>query len=359
MTTSFRLSVVAFALAVVSCGGAKDICGACGEGTLCDTASGKCIAKMNMGTQCMPACSGAKGICDNQTNPQSPVCVQCLSNAQCSGGATCSSNHNCIGGGTGGGSGTAGGSGLGGGTAGSGGAGGFGGSGGSAGGGAVGGGPAGGPGGGTGGSGGSGGSAGGFSGAGGGWVFADAGLPYNGIGSCAPQDAGVASCTPNCAEGFHCQGGLCVLNGGGGPVQVTLRWNTIEDLDLHLLEPRPGGATCEISYDDDNQPGNPSSCGAMGSLDLDSEAACPSPPDNVNIENIIYPAGATAPSGTYTVWVNHYENCDTSLTMVPFELEVRFNGNLVGVCGVFVPTDSDWNDGDGTDTRFMMTFNVP
>ncbi|MBK7857700.1 MAG: hypothetical protein IPJ65_03535 [Archangiaceae bacterium] len=96
----------------------------------------------------------------------------------------------------------------------------------------------------------------------------------------------------------------------------------------------------------------------MGSPDLDSEAACLSPPDNVNIENIIYPAGATAPSGTYTVWVNHYENCDTSLTMVPFEPRCASTATWWACWGVRAHRP-DWNDGDGTDTRFMMTFNVP
>jgi hypothetical protein len=180
---------------------------------------------------------------------------------------------------------------------------------------------------------------------------------YAGTGSCAPQDAGVASCMPNCAEGFHCQGGVCVLNGGGGPVQVTLRWNTLEDLDLHVLEPRPMGATCEIAYTDTNRPGNPSTCGALGSLDLDSEAGCSA--DGVSIENIIYPLGVQAPCGTYTVWVNHYAHCSPFPTVVPFELEARFGGLSVGMCGVFVPTDPDWNDGNATHTRQMMQFTVP
>jgi hypothetical protein len=162
---------------------------------------------------------------------------------------------------------------------------------------------------------------------------------------------------PNCAEGFHCQAGSCMLNGNTGPLQVTLRWNTLEDLDLHLLEPlKVVGATCEIAFTDPNVWGSPSACGAIGSLDLDSEAGCSH--DGVSIENIIYPP-ATAPCGTYTVWVNHWANCDPLLTAVPFELEARFGGVIVGMCGVFKPSDPDWNNHNTTQTRMMMQFTLP
>jgi hypothetical protein len=192
-------------------------------------------------------------------------------------------------------------------------------------------------------------------------MTADAGAvagQFMGTGSCAPQDGGVGgTCVPNCNEGFQCQGGVCVLNGGGGPVQITLRWNTHEDLDLHVLEPLPNGGTCEIYYGDTNRPGDPSSCGAVGWLDLDSEPGCFY--DYVDTENIIYSPANPAPCGTYTVWVNHYENCNASLAVVPFELEVRFAGMNVGICGAFQPTDLDWDDGNGSQSRFMMTFTVP
>jgi hypothetical protein len=281
--------------------------------------------------------------------------VQCLTNAQCSNGATCSNTtQTCIGGsgagGGGGGSSSAGGgsASTGGGIESTGGGGeeSAGGGAGTAGGGATGGGS------GTGG----GGSVAACPGGAPTWsVVGDAGT-YTGAGSCAPQDGGVVACNPGCSEGFHCQGGMCVLNGGSGPVQVTLRWNTLEDLDLHVSEPLPNGGHCEIAYDNDNRPVGTSSCGARGSLDLDSEAGCSA--DGVSIENVIYPPGV-APCGTYTVWVNHYLNCDMSLTMVPFELEARFAGMSIGVCGMFTPSDPDWNDGNQTMTRYMMTFTVP
>ena len=192
-------------------------------------------------------------------------------------------------------------------------------------------------------------------GTGGGGGVSDGGFPF-----CVPRDAGVVvACTLECPQGFHCLSGACVLNGASGPVQVTLRWNTHEDLDLHLDEPTDAGH-CEIYYGDPNRVGNPSFCGAHGSLDLDSEPACPIPPDYVDVENIIYPPGMPAPSGTYTVRVDHYAACQSGLMAVPFQVEVRNNGVLSGFCGVFVPTDPEWNDHGGVNGgRQVMTFVVP
>jgi hypothetical protein len=211
-------------------------------------------------------------------------------------------------------------------------------------------------GGGSGGSGGAGGSGG--SGGGGGTFVFDGGV----FPACVPRDGGTATCTTECQRGFRCVGGQCVLNGSNGPLQVTLRWNTQEDLDLHLDEPLPDGGSCEIWYGDVNDVdgGNPSQCGAVGALDLDSEAACPSPPDFVDIENIIYPAGSVAPSGTYNVRVDHYLSCDANLQAVPFQLEVRQGGNMIGVCGVFFPADADFSAGGAEGGgRPVFSFTVP
>lgn len=335
-------------LAVVSCGGAaKSPCDACGTGTRCDVATRRCVAD-TMTPQCTPACTGSKPVCDAVTNAQNPHCVQCMTSAQCSGGATCSSSQTCIGGGAGGGMSGSGGGGIGSG-------GGVSGTGGGSGGGAE---MDGGTGGTGGSAGGSGGSAGGTGGTGGGFVTSSDAGSYTGIGSCAPQDGGVVgtTCVPSCPEGLTCVNGACQLNGANGPVQVTLRWNTTEDVDLHVLEPLPAGGTCEIYYGDTNQPGDPSSCGAVGSLDLDSEAGCAN--DNIDIENVIYPPAVMAPRGTYSVYVDHYANCST-VTVVPFEVEARFNGTTVGLCGVFRSTDPDWENANSTSGRLVMQFTIP
>lgn len=300
-------------------------------------------AGIDAGLQCPMQCSGLTPVCNGTTcvactategcKSSAPYCVgtgaaakciQCVNSGQCGSGLECNTTTNtCYNPNTGGGGG-----------------------------------------GGSGGSGGSGGG-GGSGGSGGGApivphdTLPDGGhLVFNGTGSCAPQDAGVQTCTASCDEGFTCLGGVCVLNGGGGPVQVTLRWNDAEDLDLHLDEPLPNGGVCEIYYGDINSPADPSSCGAVGSLDLDSEAGCTY--DGVDIENIIYSASKPAPKGVYTVRVDHYQNCDSTLKMIPYEVEARFDGMTVGLCGVFVPSDADWdNGGSAGDGRPVLTFTVP
>jgi hypothetical protein len=170
--------------------------------------------------------------------------------------------------------------------------------------------------------------------------------------SCAPGTCITpqppVSCSTTCNEGFVCQGGACVLRGGAGPVQVTLRWDTETDLDLALVEPGAQGA-CKIWFSDPNQPGNVSTCGAIGSLDLDSNAACNI--DGVNVENVIYPAGTTAPSGSYTVEVVNYDPCQVT-TDVPFEVTVRANGQTQVYCDLF-PAGSQGS------SKTISVFTVP
>lgn len=151
-------------------------------------------------------------------------------------------------------------------------------------------------------------------------------------GQCVTPQPAVA-CSTSCQEGFVCQGGACVLRGGQGPVQVTLRWDTETDLDLELDEPT-GSGTCKIWFSDPNQPGNLSTCGAVGSLDLDSNAACTI--DGVDVENVIYPAGSTAPPGQYTVRVTNFDPCQVSAA-IPFEVTVRANGQTQVFCDAFAP----------------------
>jgi hypothetical protein len=80
---------------------------------------------------------------------------------------------------------------------------------------------------------------------------------------------------------------------GTGDVQVTLRWASSADIDLHVTE--PGGT--EIYYGDRG----PTSTG--GQLDVDSNVGCD---QEASVENIFWPTGQ-APSGQYTVEVNGYQ----------------------------------------------------
>ncbi len=187
----------------------------------------------------------------------------------------------------------------------------------------------------------------------------DAGTPGDVDGG-ALLDGGVcvahqppAGCTLECGRGFTCVNNTCVLNGGGGPIQVTLRWDTDEDVDLHVLEPTTNGL-CDIYYG--NLDG--SACGALGSLDLDSNAGCTI--DSVDIENVIYPAGTVPTPGTYTVKVDHYQNCSTATTVVPFEVEVRTPAGPLGYCGAFHQNATGWSDSGGANSgRTVLTFTLP
>lgn len=192
-------------------------------------------------------------------------------------------------------------------------------------------------------------------------IFDDAGMTAR----CLPFDAGAQMCSTECPRGYECVSGLCKLRGSSGPVQVTLRFNQPEDLDLHVVEPLGDGGTCEIYY---AQPGvNPNAppppfplpfpipnCGAKGWLDLDSNAACRI--DNVDVENVIYSPGTIAPRGTYIVRVVYYQNCQATAP-VPYEVEVRANGQTRFYCGQFQPNQANGgNQGAGTT---ITSFTLP
>ena len=209
-----------------------------------------------------------------------------------------------------------------------------------------------------------GGNGGGTGGGGGATVvmFDDAGMSTSCLAGYVPPTG--QACTSECARGFECVGGVCVLRGQSGDVQVTLRFDQEEDLDLHVVEPYPDGGSCDIYYGNPGQNPNGASppfdpcasplggllcankCDTAGWLDLDAYAACN--PSNVMVENIIYPAGQPAPKGTYTVRVEYYAACTPSYP-VPYEVEVRANGQRRYYCGTFGPNASHGgNAGAGT-----------
>ncbi len=189
-------------------------------------------------------------------------------------------------------------------------------------------------------------------------VWDDAGMGAH----CLPLSGNPQTCTNECPRGFICVGGICELRGSGGPVQVTLRFPVSEDLDLHVLEPVDGG-TCEIWYGNPNFDAGPppiplpfpipmpASCGALGWLDLDSNAACNL--DNVNVENVIYPPSKPATLGAYKVRVDYYQNCSATQP-VKYEVEVRAAGQARYYCGSFLPSQAD--NGSANSGRDITTF---
>ena len=80
-----------------------------------------------------------------------------------------------------------------------------------------------------------------------------------------------------------------------GDVQISLAWNNVNDLDLHVVA--PSGAT--ISYQS-----RQSRCHGM--LDVDMNAS-PDRRSRRPVENIFWPTGQ-APRGAFIVLVHHYKN---------------------------------------------------
>lgn len=86
-----------------------------------------------------------------------------------------------------------------------------------------------------------------------------------------------------------------VLTVGTGDIQVSVAWDALSDVDLHVLDPT--GA--EVYF------GN-NAIASGGTLDLDSNPNCVI--DNKNNENVVWPLGRAIP-GNYTVRVEYYAAC--------------------------------------------------
>jgi hypothetical protein len=87
---------------------------------------------------------------------------------------------------------------------------------------------------------------------------------------------------------------LMASGAGSGDIQVSLAWNNGNDIDLMMICP-----SGELIFFGRKR----SACG--GRLDIDRNAAGPF--DFAPVENIFWATG-TAPSGRFTVLVNHYAN---------------------------------------------------
>lgn len=87
---------------------------------------------------------------------------------------------------------------------------------------------------------------------------------------------------------------------GTGDIQVSISWDVLSDLDLHVID--PSGQHIYFA----NQ-----SSSTGGNLDLDSNPGCQI--DGINNENITWPTGR-APRGAYKVYVNLFASCGRSLT---------------------------------------------
>ena len=127
---------------------------------------------------------------------------------------------------------------------------------------------------------------------------------------------------------------------GTGALQVSLSFDNLKDVDLHLIEPEYNDEYGEpvAFYDRHIYYGHTLNING-GELDLDSNAGCSL--DGVNNENITYGEDAFLVPGTYKVYVDLWENCDSEEEGAPklptnYVVTVFYGGNLLASrAGVF------------------------
>jgi|SRR5690554_155707 len=136
-----------------------------------------------------------------------------------------------------------------------------------------------------------------------------------------------------------------LMDAGTGILQVSLSWDQLNDVDLHLIDPNGE----EIYY------GNPTSA-TGGQLDVDSNAACYI--DEINNENIYYDDSpdVTIPFGEYEVLIDLWSNCDI-VPSTNYTVVVYYGGELIATTvgvnphnGVLAP--------DTTEMVSIMKFNI-
>ena len=99
-----------------------------------------------------------------------------------------------------------------------------------------------------------------------------------------------------------------------GDVQVTLRWDTADDLDLYVRDPNGE----EVSFF------NPT-VSSGGQLDVDANAACMERMGSP-VENIFWPTGGGAP-GDYVARVELFSHCGPE-NPINFTLNILVNGEV-------------------------------
>lgn len=124
---------------------------------------------------------------------------------------------------------------------------------------------------------------------------------------------------------------------GSGTLQISLSWGTSDDLDLHVQEP----SGFQIDFADLVAPDG-------GTLDLDSNAGCSV--DNIDTENVTWPAPAKPTAGTYTVGVDYYANC--SGISPSYQVTVNNCGKVTQFSGTFALGTDDAGNSVTEITKF-------
>jgi hypothetical protein len=135
---------------------------------------------------------------------------------------------------------------------------------------------------------------------------------------------------PNNGIDEDCDGSDLII--AEGELRVTLVWDTDDDLDLAVTDP----AGDRVAWFNTSVPSG-------GTLDRDDNAfVCGSDPLNGGVENIVWPTNP--PSGTYTVVLENYNDCDLDVT-TGYTIEVYRGGTLIASQG-----------GTTNSTGFVETF---
>lgn len=124
-----------------------------------------------------------------------------------------------------------------------------------------------------------------------------------------------------------------LVRSGTGDVKITLSFDRLHDLDLHVVEPNGE----EISYTND-------ASATGGRLDLDAGSLCM--PSAANAENIFWPPSG-APAGEYVVSVQNFQQCMPG--DIDFTVSVEYDGRVNIYRGTFA---------DGTAGEAVTASNV-
>jgi hypothetical protein len=102
-----------------------------------------------------------------------------------------------------------------------------------------------------------------------------------------------------------------------GDVQVTLRWDTADDLDLFVTDPAGDTVSYLIPF-----------IASGGLLDVDANAGCFGNLSRTPVENIFWPVGQS-PTGDFVVSVNIFARCSGNSNPIPFTLSVLVKGEVI------------------------------
>lgn len=108
---------------------------------------------------------------------------------------------------------------------------------------------------------------------------------------------------------------------GTGDIQATLRWQSVDDLDLAITDPN-GDIVFFLSP----------SVASGGQLDVDANSTCIDT-TSAPVENVFWPPGQAIP-GQYAVTVSLYQRCAGAGGSIPYELTLLVNGTTQTYSGI-------------------------